>query len=150
MGVYSALSMVDNSGVHKTLLFLVVYCKTPYIESFKKKSSVPSTISLHLNPVSFCVCTSVLRLPLFDMSGRSQSRAAAEPAFSVSEFIQDTVIIPFEDLLMDTNMQYGQIRRLDPAHRQELVDEFIANPPSGPLELTTWASQGVNCAPMST
>ena len=74
---------------------------------------------------------------------RAKRPAAPEEAFSVKDYVQDIVELDLEDLQIDVDLTKGQVRRLDSAHRDELVSTMTANPPSTLLQVTTWAAQGM-------
>ena len=62
---------------------------------------------------------------------------------NVAQYVEKTMVLPFEHLRVDDQLQHGQIRRVNTGHRAELALEMRRNPPSKLLELVTWHSQGM-------
>lgn len=62
--------------------------------------------------------------------------------FTVSDYLLDVKLLKYEELCLDTNLEFGQIRTVSEEHRQRLATAFRTNPPAELLDITTWASQG--------
>ena len=57
--------------------------------------------------------------------------------FDVGEHVDDVVDLDFNDLKLDLDLQYGQVRNIQATHRDTLVTELMSNPPKEILTLTT-------------
>ena len=72
----------------------------------------------------------------------AKSDSAAQEEFNVSHFITEEIEMPWTQLALDIDLKQGQIRTINALHRQNLVEQFRANPPHV-IELTTVLDQGM-------
>ena len=74
--------------------------------------------------------------------GQSKKDDIMHEGFNVSHYLMDEVELPVDKLALDIDMKQGQIHTVNAAHREELVQEFLKNPPMR-IELTTVLDQSV-------
>ena len=71
-----------------------------------------------------------------------KAAVAPDETFSVGQWIQDVVELPYEKIQVDIECRHGQVRAINAAHRDSLVRDLKSNPPLI-IELTTYFDQSV-------
>jgi hypothetical protein len=66
-----------------------------------------------------------------------------QPRLTVSDYIQEELSVDAENVILDDNLEFGQIRSVDPRHVVELAAAMIQNPPDI-IDLTTWMHPGTS------
>ena len=81
---------------------------------------------------------------------KAKKDTAPEPEFNVKKYIQSEEDLPYDVLQIDAAVRHGQVRKLNLPHRDWLVQQYKATPPSALINLVTILSQGVLTPPPPT
>jgi hypothetical protein len=86
---------------------------------------------------------------------KPKARAKAAPkedpgeTFDISPFVEGEEVLGWQKISIDTEIKHGQIRPVAVAHRDELVEALLRNPPPQNLQPTTVYDQGALRPPPS-
>ena len=72
----------------------------------------------------------------------AKAAANAPDAFNVQQYVTEELELGHSQLALDLDMKHGQIRTINSDHRNNLIEQFRANPPMV-IDLTTVLDQGV-------